>query len=244
MNRLFVAWQDPDSREWRPVAQLEKKNGLYEFKYSIGARHERFIPLDGMSDLDIVYNSERLFPFFSNRLLSEKRSEFKDFIDWLDLSGSTNLEPIEILARSGGQRETDVFQLFSAPNLGPNDSFKMKFFCNGIRHLDESAQSRIHQLQKRNKLFLMMDVQNDCDPQALAVRSDDPVQILGYLPRYLASEFQPILKDSNTLNKLEITVDKVNALAPIQYRLLCNLEGNSQYVRNLFSSGLYLPIVS
>jgi|LakMenEpi03Aug12_release.lakeMendotaPanAssembly.Ray.scaffolds.fasta_scaffold614063_1 hypothetical protein len=73
MNALFVAWRPPqtdDTTGWRPVGRLEHIDGIYRFFYTAGARKPGFQPFPGMIALDQVYESEKLFPIFENRLLS------------------------------------------------------------------------------------------------------------------------------------------------------------------------------
>src|SRR6266852_6687237 len=106
MNVLYVAWQDPEDRRWFPVAQLTREAGVYRFAYTKGAtRSQRFIPFGRMTDLNVVYESAELFPLFANRLLSKERAEYKNFLHWLDVR-ETEDDPLALLARTGGTRET------------------------------------------------------------------------------------------------------------------------------------------
>ena len=86
MKVLYLAWQDPDSREWLTVGKLSFDQEIFRFVYTKGAkRSKNFIPFGSMRDLHEVYNSQDLFPLFANRLISKKRQEYQDFLRWLDL---------------------------------------------------------------------------------------------------------------------------------------------------------------
>jgi len=70
VNTLYVAWQDPETRGWSPVARLSHRDGLYRFEYTKGAKNQRFVPFGRLTKLDQVYYSYELFPLFANRLLA------------------------------------------------------------------------------------------------------------------------------------------------------------------------------
>ena len=79
MKTLYVAWQIEASREWVPVAQLTQNNGMFELRYTQGARRvPGFTGLGRMNERDQVYRSKELFPFFANRIISKSRPEFHD----------------------------------------------------------------------------------------------------------------------------------------------------------------------
>ena len=74
---LYLAWQAPKSRRWFPVgrldADLDGDLARYHFSYMDGAREAReaedFLMVPGFPELDAPYQSEKLFPFFENRLM-------------------------------------------------------------------------------------------------------------------------------------------------------------------------------
>jgi hypothetical protein len=67
----------------------------------------------------------------------------------------------------------------------------------------------------------MPDPQNRHDTYAVALRTDDPVMIVGYCPRYLSQDFLSLLK-TGTPDTPEVVVERVNKDAPMQLRLLCS----------------------
>ena len=65
MKRLFLAWQDPDTRRWFPVGRLVFQNNLFEFVYTKGAKESvKFRPLGRMKNFESIYISDELFPPF------------------------------------------------------------------------------------------------------------------------------------------------------------------------------------
>jgi hypothetical protein len=116
MNTLYLAWRQPDQRWW-PVGRLSREGSEYVFTYTQGARSAEeagFRPLSSFPDFDQVYVSTQLFPTFQNRLPPQSRPDYEDFIEWMDLEHG-EADPLVMLARSGGQREADMFEVFPVP---------------------------------------------------------------------------------------------------------------------------------
>lgn len=220
MKALFVAYQDTDSRQWTPVARLTHDGKFYHFAYTHGAKNlPNFVPFGRMSELDAEYVSEQIFPLFANRLLPKSRPEYKDYLNWLGLS-DVDHDALEELARTGGLRATDTLELIPCPEPTNTNQFEVYFFCRGLRHLPADSQDRSLNLAKGEKLYLMPDIQNDSDSTALMLRTDDPLSVIGYVPRFYSAEFSRLIELVGAKTP-KVTVEKVNADAPIQYRVLC-----------------------
>lgn len=222
-KKLVLAWQDADSRKWLPVGLLKEEEGKYFFRYTKAAKeYESFKPFGTMTDYETEYVSDELFPLFSNRLLAKSRPEYDSYLSWLDLT-KEDFTPLEELARSSGIRATDSLQLFAIPEPNDKNEYEVSFFSHGIRYLPACYIERIQHLKRGDRLFLMQDVQNHADPYALALRTDDPPELLGYCPSFFVDDFNRLLK-MNSSESIMITVEKVNLTAPIQYRLLCKIK--------------------
>ncbi len=222
MNVLYVAWQDPEGRSWFPVGRLSNENGEYRFVYTRGAEEApRFVPFLRMEDMRVEYKSQELFPLFANRLLSKARPEYKDFLDWVNVQPS-EATPFVLLARTGGIRGTDSLTVFPRPERRDDGSYCMHFFCHGIRYLPEGTIELVNSLVPGTRLFLMPDPQNPTDSFAIALRTDDPKTLVGYVPGYFTEDVHYLLK-TNRPDTLKVSVEKVNREAPIQLRLLCNM---------------------
>lgn len=223
MNALFVAWRPAAPHEgWRPVGRLEHENGLYRFFYTQGAKKPGFRPFARMDQLEQVYESEDLFPVFANRLLSESRPEYEDFLRWGGFDTAAPPDPIVILGVTEGLRQTDAIEVFPCPQPDGEGCYYNKFFLHGIRWLPDTALQRIATLEVSERLKLMLDLQNDYDPNAVAVRTDADRTLIGYIPRYLAHDMGQLL-NSCAVDFMELFLERVNPEAPLQNRVLCRM---------------------
>ena len=249
MNTLFLAWQDPKRRRWYPVGKLMRDNGTYHFSYTQGALEAKavgFGPLVAFPDLHASYTSEEVFPLFANRLLPKNRPEYQDFIKWLSLPRD-QADPVAILARTGGENVTDTLEVFPSPECDADAVYRAHFFLRGLRHQSPCAIERVESLEAGERLLLLPDVQNPFDEQAILLRTTErtrqDMHMLGYLPRYLASELKQLPWEA--LKAAEVEVVRVNPTpAPIHFRVLCRLSMRWPEGFVPFSSERFQPIPS
>lgn len=221
MKTLFVAWKQPNSGEWIPVAKLERKDDLYFFSYTRGVhRAKSFLPFSRMDRLDAVYESSSIFPLFANRLISKSRPEYSDYLRWLGLKSAPD-DTLSMLALTGGIRGTDSIELFQPPVISENGEYKVEFFARSLSHLSRDAIAHIGKLGAGERLFLMRDLQNDFDPLALAIRSHKPPVFVGFCPKYYVQDLGALLAQS--AHEMEIRVKCINTDAPLNMRLLCSV---------------------
>jgi hypothetical protein len=222
MKALYIAMQDPDSRRWAPVARLRREDGHYLFDYTRGARSlPHFEPFGRMSEVGVQYVSEALFPLFANRVLAAGRPEYHDYLRWLGLTEQDH-NALEELARTGGRRATDTLELIPCPQPTPDGRYELHFFARGLRHLGAADQARAAKLVPGERLYLLKDVQSTHDAMALMLRTEDPVSLVGYVPRYHCADLSKLLKLAGA-ETVTVTAERMNLDAPIQYRLLCRL---------------------
>jgi hypothetical protein len=221
MKALFLAYQEQSSRRWAPVARVTRNDDLYHLVYTKGALG---IPgFDGfglMNKLNEQYVSKDLFPLLANRVLPKSRPEYKEYLEWLGLTEHTH-DALEELARTGGLRATDSLELIPCPEPTSSNSYEAFFFARGIRHFPIEVTRRVNELKTGDRLFLMKDFQNQHDKHALLLRTDDPISVIGYAPKYYAEDFG-IVADSG-ISGAVVQVERVNPGAPSQYRLLCRI---------------------
>jgi hypothetical protein len=230
VKTLFVVWQDSASRRFFPVGRLSKvalpSGTTFEFVYTRGvcqASGFGFKPFMAFPELSTSYRSERLSPFFENRLVPPTRTDFGGFVKSLGLDPATATE-MDILARSGGRRVTDSVELFAAPEVALPDECLIYFFLShGLSHMLACAQERVGSLPSGDRLFIVHDLQNPVDPQALLLRTADYCCV-GFLPRYLASDTWRLL---NSGAEVQVLVEQLNPPpAPVQQRLLCRMRAS------------------
>lgn len=241
---LFVAWQDTVGRGIYPVARLrvvaDGEQWLYEFRYIRGAleaKQHGFVPFDSFPELTETYRSRELFPFFTNRVMPRSRPDYAGYISELGLPVET-VDPLAILARNGGVRATDRFEIYAAPG-GDASSCVWHFLLRGVRHLPKSAEERIANLAPGEALYVMVDAQNAHNPRALLLRSHDKIN-LGYVPDLLVDDLAHL---DLARDNFKVTVAQVNLPpAPVQHRVLCQLESRWPAQRRPFTSERFRPI--
>ncbi|WP_029151776.1 HIRAN domain-containing protein [Methylovulum miyakonense] len=217
MNPLYIAWQDPKSRLWHTVGRLSRERDLYTFAYTQGAlASPHFKYLGRMRDVYKTYYSQELFPLFANRILNSSRPEYPDYVRWLAMNPDKENDPMQLLARSGGERATDELYVYTHPETNDQGELELFFLSNGLRHLDPASLQRIGQLQMGDSLALRREAENEHDRFALVIETDEPIKV-GYCPRYLNRDLCQIMENTT----IKLTVERLNHDAPIQFRLLC-----------------------
>lgn len=251
---LYLAWQDSlDSRRWFVVGRLRRLSGsFYEFVYTQGYEQARqsagMQPILGFMEPNQRYISEKLFPLFQNRLMSSNREEYAVHIERLGLNQDPQSppEPLQILARSGGRRTTDSFELFPAPMKHQMENgtceYLIDFFVHGMRYVPAEAQVRAGKCESDERLLLLADWQNRFDAHSLMIRTEFDNHLLGWVPRYYAADISSMREHKLPV---EVRVERVNtASSPIQQRLLCRLTAPWPANFRPFASPEYVPLVN
>jgi hypothetical protein len=258
---LFLAWQDYTSRVWFPIGRLTYDGTRYQFVYIKGAKDAEqqygFQPLISFPQWDEIYYSNHLFPIFANRLMSPNRPEYPIFVERLNVALDDD-DPMVLLARSEGKRETDSLTVFPCPESNKEGKYELHFLAHGLRYLPEGAISRIEQFQVGDKLWLAHEfqqldwsrrgnpadplVQNEYDTRALTLNTQDHY-IVGYCPRYLLSNvFELVMRNPQLV---DVRVARINpAPTPLRFRLLCKMTYSILDEVQPFSQDEYQPIVN
>lgn len=240
---LFLAWKDPISPNWFTIGRLTFDKNIYQFVYTQGVKEAEekcaFTPLLSFPRLNEVYTSTYLFPVFANLVMSRSRPDYSSFIEWLDLPDGGD-DPLEILARSGGERVTDTFAVFPDAEVDEEGRYNLYFFSQGLRHLPRSAIDRIDRLEAGETLEFDRELQPFDDSPALVLTTEDGDRV-GYYPRYLLREIFELLRQNSNL---EVRVERVNKPpTPLQFRLLCKMSVHCRDDFRLFSSCQYQPMI-
>ena len=196
-------------------ARLEHDGHLYRFCYVQGARKPGFRPFAQMENMEQIYESEALFPLFANRLLSQSRPEYEHYLRWSGFDADNPPDPIVVLGVTEGIRQTDAVEVFPCPVPDAEGCYFNKFFLHGIRWLPAAAAERISKLIDGERLKLMLDLQNEHDPRAVAVRTESERMQIGYVPRYLAHDVWQLVQMCD-VDFIKLYVVRVNLDAPLQ----------------------------
>jgi hypothetical protein len=252
MKSLFLAWQAPEacnkSKAWFPIGRLDAESNGSEvvscrFRYTQGAeraqREVGFQPLLSFPEMREDYHSEKLFPLFHNRVLSPKRPDFPEYIDWLDLT-KEQADPISILSVSGGQRVTDNLQTFPKVEASADGSFQLRFFVHGLRHLTDHSRARARQLRAGENLRIMVEVNNPATRLAVTLHSEDYVMV-GWAPRYLVDDLVRCIPNAPEIEAIVVKVNEGHA--PLNQSLLVSYSGTALADHFLMSSPDFTPLI-
>lgn len=240
MRTLFLAWQAPADRAWFPVGRLDADTALsrYRFNYTRGAlsaQREGFHPVVSFPSFSESYESSELFPMFKNRVLQPRR----DFSSYLASLALDRPDPIEILAVTGGERQTDSFEVFPKIEKQADDSFVCRFFLHGLRHMSEAAQHRAALLKPGEPLGVSLELNNPKHGLAIQLTSGD-YEFIGWTPRFIVGD---LLKAINKNPRLSASVVQVNAGGiPLNRRVLVEMRGFLPSGIEPMADGDFLPI--
>lgn len=251
---LFLAWQDkctgaegePGSRRWFPIGQLDwEDSSVYRFRYTQGANMARemagFQPLDAFPEFGGDYRSKELFSLFRNRVPNPQRGDYRAILERLALHEGA--DPFEILAVSGGNRQTDNLEVFPKIKKKPGSHFVTRFFLHGWRHVSEAAQKQVEQLKPGGSLRVAVELNNPASGLAVQLQSEGDYHMLGWAPRYLVRDLLEAVAESTA--ELSAHVVRINpAPAPHNQRVLIEFSGSFSQDFKPMDSPEFQPLVA
>lgn len=225
---LYVAWQDRIStRAWYPIGRLDADHSTqqFSFAYTRGALAARnstdFQALPSFPNLSHRYEAGELFSFFQNRLLGQSRQDFSGFLNWLGMS-ENRFDPIEVLALTGGERQTDNLEIFPKIHKDATGHFKCRFFLHGQRYAHDVARARSETFQEGEQLRVCLEFNNPATGHAVQLQTEDYVMV-GWAPRYLVDD---LTEAATAASELRASIVRINAgRVPANMRILVELVG-------------------
>lgn len=211
---LFLAWQDPESRQWFPIGRLdaEGSSASYRFRYTRGvkrAQRESYFPLSmEFPHIGKDYRSKNLFATFGNRVMARSRPDRADHLRSLGLE--ENADPIEILSVNGGRRVTDAYQVFPKLSKDERGKFTCRFFLHGWRYMPGAARERIDRLKEREDLRVAIELKNPATGLAAQIQTED-CHVIGWTPRWLAPD---VAAAASETGECAARVVRINPLPP------------------------------
>jgi hypothetical protein len=241
VSSLYVAWQDPTSRQWHTIARLQRANSGFELLFTHGIKRLHSIPSDLFGlDINKRYHSDELMPLFRNRLPSRSRPDFLKMAEWLNLSGSES--EFDTLARFGLIPGTDSILMYLEPTITAAQ-YEFEFFVHGIRHMHKEALLICEKLRTGDRLLPLLDLQNPYDPNAVALRIPESPILLGYVPTFYAADVKQLLTNQKVSNTAAITVVRNNGDAPAQLRLLCKFRSSVPQEFRVLDTDTHRPLL-
>lgn len=223
-HRVFrVIWQNPLTRKFVHVGWLEYKLGQFTYTYTPEAELDGdFTPFAAFPDFRSAYRSTELFDFFAGRIATSPSGD-TGLADALGLD-SASATPVELLARSWGQRVHDTVQVVPEPMVQEDGASVRMFLASGVRHVDEAnpdaVAARVARLKPGEPLALRDEPTNPVNERAIVLdASGHPV---GWVPDYLLDE---IHKQRDAGFQLSVLVEHANGPNVAWHlRLLCRIE--------------------
>lgn len=226
-TRLLVTVRDAHTRAYRPVGFLSHVRSRYAFAYlRQELERDNFRPLPGLGRAASgPFWSDTLFPLFAERVISARRPDRHVSLEALGLP--LDAAPMEVLARSHGQRVGDTVELLPAPDAGPGGEVAFTFMTHGVRYLLDTEQQRITSLTRGQCLRLRLDAGNPANPRAQLVTDTDDVR-LGWLP-------DPLINVIAGIDDHRLSVERSNGpQVGFHFRLLARMEGRVKFNTRLF----------
>ena len=226
---LYLAWQAPRSRRWFPVGRLdadpEENASHYEFSYIEGAREARnaadFLMVPGFPELDAPYQSEKLFPFFENRLMNRRRPERAEYLRGLGLDPA-RWDPVSELAAPFNHAHGNGFEVY--PDVVPDNDgyFRTQFVVHGLRYTNPHSIERTERLEIGEELRLSLEMNNPVTGHAVTMKTAGQY-VIGWLPRYLVDV---VYQGGGWLMSApEARVAQLNLEGSLSHRVLVDLSG-------------------
>jgi hypothetical protein len=196
-SKLLLNWKSPISGRNFPVGVLQKKldNGLYVFSYNISvveeAKREGFIPFIGISDIESVYESKKLFSVFERRLPNTKRNDFQKFLSDNDLQSSNDVY-WDYLCLTKGKLATDSLT-FMEPIV--YEKKYILFSCEVAGWSYTKSKNRVFQETGNIEFIVRIDDVNPEDSSAVEfIDQENHHERVGYIPRPFNLLFYRLLK--------------------------------------------------
>jgi hypothetical protein len=174
-----------------------------------------------------------------NRVLDSSRKDFAAYLASLDLPPSS-VDPIAILAVSGGERQTDSLEVFPRIESRADGAFRCRFFLHGWRHMSTASQERAMALQPGEELGVSLELTNRAARVAILLTTQDYC-FLGWTPRYLVTDLLKAISEKPSVTARVVRVNP--AEVPANRRVLVELTGTLPRGLQPMSSEEFQPVV-
>lgn len=237
-RRFAVAWRNRSRPLIAPVGVLDYDGMGYRFQYlgAVGATVDGFRPLIGFPDLDKVYESSRLWPFFNLRIMDRKRPDFAQYTHWLGLEEDASR--LDILSHSGGEQKGDSVSLTEAPRIAGDGTTTATFLLRGASHAVRAYDTgtAAESLRAGDELVLVDDVENEANKNALLFKMQDGSPV-GWVPDLLIAYARQVRSAGGLVEVLQNNGPE----SPWHMRLLVRLSGRVTPGTSVFFGDAWPP---
>jgi hypothetical protein len=231
-----VAWRNPVTPAISPVGVLRAAGGAFSFSYVLDAvTIPGFRPMIEFPDVNVVYRSPTLFPFFAQRVMDPKRPDYESYIRALALP--EDADELDVLGRSGGRRQSDTYQVIEAPRVDAGGRTSFDFLVHGVRFapsgLDpDLLNEELDRLRTGDRLALLAEPDNPVNERAQLVVTAAGLP-LGWIPDLLLPYVDHVMSSGGDLSVLRVN----SADTAWQLRLVVHLEGEIKNAGLTFEGG-------
>lgn len=236
VRRFAVAWRNRQRRVITPAGVLDYRATGYRFQYleGVGGSVEGFRPFIGFPDLNHVYESDRLWPFFDLRVMDRKRPDYPQYVRWLGLT--VEASRLDILSRSGGERKGDSVLLAESPAVAEGGATEAIFLVRGVSYAvrQYGTEAAAESLHAGDRLMLLDDSTNEANPRALLLATSDGAPV-GWIPDLLVDYAHQVRFGGGFVDLLQNN----GPAAPWHARLLVRLSGRIAPGAAMFTGGVW-----
>lgn len=236
VRRFAVAWRNRRRRVITPVGVLDHRATGYRFQYlqGVGDSAEGFRPFIGFADLNRIYESERLWPFFDLRVMDRKRPDYPQYVRWLGLT--VEASRLDILSRSGGERKGDSVLLAESPAVTGGGATEAIFLVRGVSYAvrQYGTEAVAGALQTGDRLTLVDDSTNEANPRALLFETSDGARV-GWIPDLLVEYAHQVRSGGGLVELLQNN----GPTAPWHARFLVRMSGSVDPGTAMFTGGVW-----
>ncbi|KZS63506.1 hypothetical protein [Mycobacterium ostraviense] len=239
VRRFAIAWRNRPRGITAPVGVLDQRAGGYRFRYlaEVDETVEGFRPFIGFPDLDRVYESARLWPFFDLRVMDRKRPDFPQYVRWLGLT--VDAPRLDILSRSGGEQKGDNVYLAEAPPVADDGGTQAVFLARGVSYAirQYGTEAAASSLRGGDHLMVVDDDTNEANPRALLLTTAEGAAV-GWIPDLLIDYARQVRSGGGAVELLQNN----GPLAPWHMRLLVRVSGRIDPGTATFTGGVWPPL--
>ncbi|MFP3122612.1 HIRAN domain-containing protein [Ectobacillus funiculus] len=196
-GKLWVVWQNKQTRAYYHIGTLTFNNGIYEFIYTWNEKGTRklnealqngYFLHPAFPQKEKTYQSNVLFAAFDRRIPSEDRVDYFSILDKLHLDKECS--KMDLLQATHGRSANDTYS-FEQPIEFENHEINLEFYIHGMRHMNLPLNwsQRIH---VDSKLNLKQEPFNEHDSFAVAIYTEEGMK-LGYVPAFYSMKISSLL---------------------------------------------------